>query len=86
MQFQAIELVGDETVRAGHEAGADAKRFGPKPQIKTCRLDLILIQRPFRAQAPAFEKRRDCAVRQYSCVASHHAPSIFEATKPNRSH
>jgi len=78
-----------ETRLAGpwHEAGPDPEGLGAQTQVQARRLDLVPIELALGDQPSTVEKRRDCAVRQNSCFASHHVSlKVFEATKPNAGH
>jgi hypothetical protein len=72
VQLEPIELVGDQARRTGHEARADAKRLGAQAQVEAGGLDLVQVELPLGDQPSTGEKRRDRAVRQNSCFASHH--------------
>ena len=71
MQLQPIELVGDQVLRTGQEACPHPKRLGTQPQVKACRLDLIMIERCFAIEFSGVKKRLDGLVGQNASCSCH---------------
>ena len=81
MEAEATELVGHKMGWARHEARANAECLRAKPEVKACRLDLVVVQIALAGETSRLKERGYRAIRQNSCFASHHAPSIFAGDK-----
>jgi hypothetical protein len=81
MQAEAIELVGNEMRRAGHEAGANTECLGAKPQIEARRLDLVAIQRALGDRDAPFQTAQQWRGRQEFLYREPSCPIQFAADK-----